>query len=88
MEEQNDLLHKMGQSTIDPLPGTSADTTIALCSYRLPVDVAPSTPPPTTICPDGATLDLTAPLQYLVAENGSAIEDPQDHSVLGGPVCG
>jgi hypothetical protein len=88
MGEQNDLLHRMGQSTVDPLPGTSADTPIALCSYRLSPDVVPSTPPSTTICPDGSILDMTAPLQYLVAENGSAIEDPQDHSVLGGPVCG
>jgi hypothetical protein len=48
----------------------------------------PPTPPSTTICPDGSILDMTAPLLYLVAEYGSAIEDPQGYSVLGGPSCG
>jgi hypothetical protein len=88
MEEQNDLLHRTGQLATDSLPGTSADTPIALCSYRLSPHVVPPTPPSTTICPDGSILDMTAPLLYLVAEYGSAIEDPQGYSVLGGPSCG
>lgn len=72
VREIRDGLEAFDLPPLDPDVFHNEEAVVARCSYL----ASSTTTAPTTICPDGSTVSLAAPLQFLVSVDGVAAEDP------------